>query len=175
MSHLGGLDVRLWLDGERLRYSAPAGVLTPDLLAQVAECKQEICTLLRTEQRAVVDTDVLLPLARNGKLPLSFSQQRLWIIEQLTPANAAYHIPCAIRLSGQLNYAALTQAVAEIIRRHEILRTTFKVVDEKPVQVVSPPSETTLPLIDLEGLDRETQERCTRMLGAQYILTPFDL
>src|ERR671927_831522 len=151
LAYLTSLNVRLWLDGERLRYSAPAGVLTPDLLAQLSERKQDICAVLRTAQRvSVAAADApLQALPRNGKLPLSFSQQRLWVTEQLTPANAAYHIPCALQLSGQLNFAALTQAVNEIIRRHEALRTTFSVFDGQPVQVVGPAFETALPLIDL--------------------------
>src|SRR5574338_1628959 len=67
--------------------------------------------------------------AEGDRCPLSFSQQRLWFLDQLTPGNAAYHIPAALRLSGPLNVAGLKQAFREIIRRHEVLRTTFTMID----------------------------------------------
>lgn len=107
--------------------------------------------------------------------PLSFSQQRLWFLDRLTPANAAYHIPCALRLSGPLNVAALKQAFSEIIRRHEVLRTTFTIVDEEPVQVVGPVFDLPLPMVDLEGLNHTEQEACALELSTQHAMAPFDL
>ncbi|MCA9937733.1 MAG: amino acid adenylation domain-containing protein, partial [Anaerolineales bacterium] len=78
------------------------------------------------------------PAPRHQPLPLSFAQQRLWFLEQFEPGSA-YNVPSALRLSGPLNVAALEQSIATILRRHEILRTTFTVADREPVQVIHPP------------------------------------
>ena len=74
----------------------------------------------------------ILPVPRDGDLPLSFAQQRLWFIDQLEPGNSAYNIPAAVRLKGPLNVAALEQSLNEIVKRHESLRTTFAIVDGRP-------------------------------------------
>ncbi len=113
--------------------------------------------------------------AEGDHSPLSFSQQRLWFLDQLTPANASYHIPSALRLSGPLNLAGLKQAFSEIIRRHEVLRTTFVTVDGQPVQVVGPAFEPPLPTIDLQGLNHTDQQSCTLNLATQHVMAPFDL
>src|ERR1044072_4468679 len=69
--------------------------------------------------------------------PLSFAQQRLWFVQLMDPASSAYNMPMAFRLSGRLDVEALEWALNEIIRRHEILRTTFDVLDQQPVQLVA--------------------------------------
>ena len=65
--------------------------------------------------------------------PLSFAQQRLWFLHQMDPSNAAYNMPLAFRLSGQLEVEALQWSLDEIVRRHEILRTTFDVLDHASI------------------------------------------
>src|ERR1051326_5582434 len=69
--------------------------------------------------------------------PLSFAQQRLWFLHQLEPDSIAYNMPTALRLTGRLNTAALEWGINEIIRRHEILRTTFRLIDNQPVQIIA--------------------------------------
>ncbi len=71
-------------------------------------------------------------------LPTSFAQHRLWFLHQLEPDSPAYNISAAYRLKGALNVAALEQSFTELIRRHEILRTTFLLIDGEPMQVVEP-------------------------------------
>src|SRR5215212_916083 len=113
--------------------------------------------------------------AEGDPCPLSFSQQRLWFLDQLTPANAAYHVPSALRLSGPLNVAGLKQAFREIIRRHEVLRTTFTMIDGQPEQMVGPVFEPPLPTIDLKDLSDTEQEACTLKLATLHVMAPFDL
>jgi acyl transferase domain-containing protein len=118
----------------------------------------------------------LLPLVSSAKpLPLSFAQQRLWFMDQLAPANAAYYLPFAVRLSGPLNRVGLKQAFSEVIRRHEVLRTTFVIVDEQPAQVVGPAFDLPLPTIDLQRLNHTEQEACVLKLATQHAMAPFDL
>ena len=87
----------------------------------------------------------ILPVPRDGDLPLSFAQQRLWFIDQLEPGNSAYNFPAAVRLKGPLNLVALEQSVNEIIKRHEALRTNFTTVDGRPAQVIAPALTVGLP------------------------------
>ena len=102
-------------------------------------------------------TPPLRPVARAPRMPVSFAQQRLWFIEQFNPGSSAYNIPFAIRLEGSFDARALESSLNEIIRRHEILRTTFMFVDGQPVQVISPSQTLTMPVVDLSGL--RTAER----------------
>ena len=101
-----------------------------------------------------------MPVPRDGELPLSFAQQRLWFIDRLEPGSSVYNFPAAVRLKGPLNVVALKQSLNEIVKRHEALRTTFAIVDGRPVQVIAPLLTLTLPIVDLRELpetERETE------------------
>ncbi|MEA2599254.1 MAG: hypothetical protein QOF89_246, partial [Acidobacteriota bacterium] len=117
----------------------------------------------------------LLPISREGNLPLSFAQQRLWLLDQLAPGNPFYNLPGALRLNGELDVEALRTAVREVVRRHETLRTGFASVDGTPVQRIEPELEMDLPLEDLSELPREEREAKTRQRAAEVARQPFDL
>jgi amino acid adenylation domain-containing protein len=91
-------------------------------------------------------------LGEQGPLPCSFAQQRLWVIDQLTPGSPAYNLSDLLAWRGPLNRAALARALSEVVRRHEVLRTTFGVHLGQAVQVIAPPAPLPLPVIDLAGL-----------------------
>src|SRR5439155_11735214 len=106
----------------------------------------------------------LLPVSREGTLPLSFAQQRLWFLDQFEPGSPAYNIPIARRLIGPLDAAALEASLTELVRRHEALRTTFSAIDGVPCQVIHAPSALTLPVVDLTAVadgerEAETQRQ----------------
>ncbi|MGQ7122942.1 condensation domain-containing protein, partial [Escherichia sp. HC-CC4] len=84
-------------------------------------------------------------------LPLSFSQQRLWFLDQLDSGNSAYNVPIVLQVNGALNYKALKQAVSKIITRHEILRTSFKVIGEKAIQWIHPSKDMDIPILQFEN------------------------
>jgi amino acid adenylation domain-containing protein len=121
-------------------------------------------------------------VSRDGRLPLSFAQQRLWFMDQLEPGNPAYNMPGAIRLSGELNIAALERSLNEIVRRHESLRTTFATVATaygQPEQIIAPFAPLTLPVLDLSELSEtkagtEMEAQAGRLV-AEEALRPFDL
>ncbi len=103
--------------------------------------------------------------------PLSFAQQRLWFIDQLDPGSSMYNVSLAYRLTGVLDVKALESSINELVRRHEALRTTFRKMDEEPVQVIAPFVATPLHVLDLSGLTGlEAEQQANR--EAQ---TPFDL
>ncbi len=126
----------------------------------------------------------LVPLARNGPLPLSFAQQRLWFLDQLAPALPVYSIAAAVRLAGTLQVAALARSLLALVERHETLRTTFVVLDGEPLQVVRGARangeaaafhETPLPLIDLRGLASGERAEVARRLAQDEAGRPFEL
>jgi len=108
-------------------------------------------------------------------LPLSFAQQRLWLLQQLEPGSATYNIPVAVELSGRLDVRAMASAVAEVVRRHESLRTTFTVVDGAPLQVISPPGRVDLPLVDLAAVPAPAADAEAERLGKEQAGQGFDL
>lgn len=107
--------------------------------------------------------------------PLSFAQQRLWFLEQLMPGTAAYNIPAAFHMTGELDIAALEESLAEVVRRHEALRTTFQVLNEQPVQVISEAVPVQIEAIDLHGLEAADRESQIRFLSEEEAQLPFDL
>jgi amino acid adenylation domain-containing protein len=112
---------------------------------------------------------------RTGRLPLSFSQQRLWFFDQLEPGSSFYNIFQPVVLAGALEPAALERAVGEIVRRHEVLRTTFASVDGEPVQIVGDPAPRPLPLVDLSAAPEDVREHEAARLAAAEARRPFDL
>jgi acyl carrier protein len=118
----------------------------------------------------------ILPAPRSGSMPVSLAQQRVWIVDQLSPGgNASYNIPVAAHLSGALDVPALERSLSEIVRRHETLRTTFAMERGAPVQVIAPPTPVALPVIDLA--DRPEADRMPEALrqAAEDLRTPFHL
>ena len=112
---------------------------------------------------------------RDQELPLSFAQQRLWFIYQLDPNNRAYNVRGGIRLQGELNVRALEQSLNEIIRRHEVLRTSFAAVDGKPHQVIEPSLTLHLPVIDLRALPADEREAKAKEIAIEEAERLFDL
>jgi amino acid adenylation domain-containing protein len=118
----------------------------------------------------------LRPVLRDGELPLSFAQQRLWFLHQMEPASPFYNIPAAVRLTGALDAAALRRALGEIVRRHEALRTTFLTTADGSAQVVHPaPRQFALPAHDLSALPRARAEAEAMRVARAEAETPFDL
>ena len=117
----------------------------------------------------------LVPTSRDVRLPLSFSQQRMWLLDQLEPGSPTYHISHALRLSGTLDTEALNRSLKEIVSRHEALRTTFTAVDGEPVQVISPAIDTKLSVEDLGGLPQAEREAEAKRLALEEKHRPFDL
>ena len=107
--------------------------------------------------------------------PLSFAQQRLWVLEQLDPGSAAYNISRAVRLKGNLNVPSLREALDEIVARHDSLRTNFILVNGQPVQTVHPQQEIDLELKDLRSLPVDECEGEAHRLAAEAAARGFKL
>ncbi|HKV33665.1 MAG TPA: condensation domain-containing protein, partial [Pyrinomonadaceae bacterium] len=120
-------------------------------------------------------TKPMKAVSRDSALPLSFSQQRLWFLDQLEAGTAAYNVASAIRLTGNLNVDALRQSFDKLLCRHEALRTTFTTSNGIPVQVIGPPQPADLTIVDLQDLFDAESESQLRRLMEEEVEKPFDL
>jgi amino acid adenylation domain-containing protein len=114
---------------------------------------------------------------RDGKarfFPMSFSQQRLWFLQKLAPLSVGYNVEAVIPL-GPLDLASFRQAVHALVERHEVLRTTYREIGDKPVQVVAPKVDVEIALVDLSPRSGPNQELELNRLLIEGARTPFDL
>ena len=147
---------------------------TASKVAHLSAEKRRLLRLL-TERQSEVLSFRPSRRRRPNRTPLSFAQERLWFLDQLLPDRSVYNVPASIRISGKLNHHALERTLNEIVRRHEALRTTFQVVDDQPVQIITPPTETPLDVVDLQGLSPELRESRALKLASDEARRPFDL
>jgi amino acid adenylation domain-containing protein len=176
LARLRGLDISLRLENSRLRVYAPKNVLTPELRAELASRKTDILTFLSESVSASwSETTTMDRVPREGPLPMSFAQSRLWFLDQLTPGSTAYTFPMYTRLRGLLDVGILERTLSEIVRRHEILRTIFPTVDGSPNQVILPPSSVVIPVLDLSDIPVADRESKALQVAATEIKLPFDL
>jgi amino acid adenylation domain-containing protein len=134
------------------------------------------------EQQGLPGTAAPLPRRQGeGPAPLSFSQQRLWFLDQWQPGSPTYNLHVAVALAGALDLPALARSLEEVVRRHEILRTRFPAVQGRPVQVPVSSGEVTaqpaveLPRVDLTRLPATAAEGEAMALARAAARRPFDL
>src|SRR5262245_40052039 len=107
--------------------------------------------------------------------PLSFQQERLWLLHQLEPGLTAYNVPSAVELGGDLDVDALGQALDVLVERHATLRTTFEEGDPEPVQVIGPAVPVALPVEDLSALPDAARASAVAERLVAEARRPFDL
>ncbi|MEG4344556.1 amino acid adenylation domain-containing protein [Microcoleus sp. A003_D6] len=130
---------------------------------------------IASQKAPIPQAPPILPISRDRDLPLSFSQQQLWFLCQLAPDTPFYNEPITIRLPGSVNITALERSINEIIKRHEILRTTFAVVDGQPVMLIKDTFNFTLPVVNLGELPEAEREPEALRLGTLEAKQAFDL
>ena len=176
LSYLRSLDINIFVEGSRLRCNAPEGIITPKLRAEISHKKAEIISFLKAANRTSSFTPTpIVPMGRDGNLPLSFAQQRLWFLDQLVPNNPFYNVPAALRLTGSLNFSALQKTFNEIVRRHEALRTNLAVVSGQPVQKIAAAFHLPINVVDLRNLPKESRQNEANRLTAQEAQRSFNL
>ncbi len=139
----------------------------------VAGLAEEISKL--TADKVQPSELVIAPVSREGKLPLSYSQQRLWFLNQLEPSSSAYNVTGALRLAGNVNADALEKSITEIIRRHEVLRTTFSTENDEPCQRVHPDAVFALQRVDICKIPESQKEDEVQKLAREETSRIFDL
>ncbi|HVR99166.1 MAG TPA: amino acid adenylation domain-containing protein, partial [Thermoanaerobaculia bacterium] len=129
----------------------------------------------RVEAARRAGTPPVVRIPREGTLPLSFAQERLWFIDQLEPGSPLYNIAAALRAEGPLDSRVLALTLGEIVRRHEALRTVFAAQAGAPVQVIQPAEPFLLPVVDLSALPEGAREELARTLAELEAGRAFDL
>ncbi|WP_164003073.1 non-ribosomal peptide synthetase, partial [Pyxidicoccus caerfyrddinensis] len=117
----------------------------------------------------------LVPVPREGLLPLSFAQQRLWLLDRLEPDSPLYNVPAAVHLEGPLNATALEQALRALVQRHEALRTTFPSIEGQAHQAIAPELAVHLHTVQLHAPDESAWRDEVQRLAKREAQTPFDL
>ena len=172
---IGGHSLLATQIASRLRehFHIPAPVRVVFEAPSIAELADRMDATRREEQRLVPPP--VKPVPRNGDLPLSYAQERLWVLDQIEPNSPLYNIPRALRLRGALRIDALERALNEIVRRHESQRTIFAVNAGHPVQVIMP--LVTIPLVihDLTTHPENLREEEARRISGEEAMRPFDL
>ncbi|MBV9389915.1 MAG: amino acid adenylation domain-containing protein [Chroococcidiopsidaceae cyanobacterium CP_BM_ER_R8_30] len=176
LSDLSDLDIKFWVDGDRLRCNALTGTITPSLRGELAERKAEIVKFLqKTNPTSNSTFGSIRSISRDADIPLSFGQQRLWFLDQLDPTSATYNDFFALNIDGSLQNNYLEQSLNEIVRRHEVLRTKFPKKNGFPLQVIVPNLTISLPVVNLQGLPEIEQSTLVKKLIAEEQTRPFDL
>jgi amino acid adenylation domain-containing protein len=140
-----------------------------------AEELELLAYLLHEEGVELESQQTIFPRQNATDIPLSFAQQRLWFLHQLEPTSAVYNLPLCIRLRGSLDVSALEGTINEIIKRHEALRTVFKMNNGGPVQSIAPRLTMTLPVRDLSELLPSERDALVHQLALEEARRPFDL
>lgn len=180
LARLASQDVKLWVDGDRLRCSGPEERMTAELYAELSAHKVELLAFFATTQKtesALIETT--LPSDRGQDIPLSFGQERIWSLAQMYPNSGVYNISTAFRLIGPLDVKRLQRSLDALQRHHEILRTTFAAGETRVRQEVIPPGVFILPFDDLvkdfAALEPAQRDTKVHRLLEREMARPFDL
>ncbi|HEU4457102.1 MAG TPA: amino acid adenylation domain-containing protein, partial [Longimicrobium sp.] len=168
---LGGHSLRAAQIAARVRQRMGAELPLTALFAMptVEELARRIAATRATAERAFPRAD------RSRTIPLSYPQEAIWFFEALSPGMRSYNFQATVRVRGTLRVGVLERALAEIVRRHEIFRTTFPAVDGAPVQVIHDPWPVHLPVEDLRSIpDADRENELQRRLVDEF-RRPFDL
>ena len=134
-------------------------------LSQLSPERRALLALrLHKRTETALSKDVIRPRQGTGPAPAAYAQQRLWLLDQLQPGLAIYNMPMPVRISGMLDVQALEWSLNEIVARHDVLRTSFAMVDTQLTQVVAPIRPFKLECVDLSGLSEAERESEARRL-----------
>lgn len=171
LTHLRKSGVKLWAEGEKLRYSGAKHVLTPQLIKQMKLSKAELLAhLSKTGSHKVIPRVLGEP-----ELPLSPEQKSPWFLDQMLGGNPCDHLARAYRLNGPLNVLALERGINAIIERHGILRTVFNKVNGQAYQQILKHQELKIAQSDLRDVDPATREIAAQNICTQETARAFNL
>jgi amino acid adenylation domain-containing protein len=168
LDRVASLGVTLHVDAGRLRFRAPRGAMTRELLSEIKEYESDLI-----EHLGRGATGRIPRLADGDRFELSHAQRRLWVLHELDPGTPAYHIPLVHELQGEVDIAALQSAFTSLVARHEALRTTIGAEGGIPYQQVHPSQGAVLTTVDLSG--SPAPEAAARAEVHRLIVEPFDL
>ena len=163
-------------DDLQLKIFAPNGAMTDGLKQLLVENKAKLIDhLQRYSFSDRLDLPEVLVTKRDKKIPLSFSQRRLWFVDQLNQGSAEYNSLNYLAIDGEFSEPCLRQALEQLLRRHEVLRTCFATVDGETVQVIK--NEYSLPIqtVDISSIEEVRRDAEIRRLAMEEVAQAFDL
>ncbi len=175
LSLLRELDVHVRVEGGKLRVNAPKGRLTPELEGALMAKKGELLHLLSESDGVSPRAGAPVPISRDEPLPLSFLQERMWVLDQLQPGHTAYNLAIVTPVTADLDIAMLVSAVRRVIARHEILRARFTVVNDEPRVVVGAAEDTPVTVRDMQQMPTDEQAVAIASAPAVAAHLPFNL
>ena len=137
--------------------------------------KKELWNSIRAHFKTHRQGPPLKKVVKEGNVPLSLAQHQLWLLDQWHPRTSVFNIYSVFLLEGDLKVTVLEMSLVEIVRRHDILRTTFGTVDGQPVQVILPHPHLRLPVVDLERFPGNRRVKKSEALASEEIGRPFNL
>lgn len=170
---LVSLGVDIAAEQGRLRVRAARGRLTEELQGAIARQKEQLLELL--DSRSVTGASEVVKVPRSGGLPLSFFQERLWVLQRLEPGSTAYNMVMVWPTGSFGDAEHVTAAIRDMARRHEILRSIFCEENGAPRVEILPESAVRIEVQSLEDLEEEQQGRVIDAAVDAAAHTPFDL
>ena len=143
--------------------------------SQLSPAKQALLKKWKRGELGTSEAQTIPRRSERSSIPLSFAQQRLWFIDQLVPGNPVYNLSHALRLTGALHVAELHRSLNEIVRRHEILRTSLPTIAGNAIQLIAQNLVLSMPVIDLGALSEAEHEAAAWRLAHEEAQQPFDL
>jgi amino acid adenylation domain-containing protein len=167
--------IQLMLVGDKIKVKSGADKISARLSQQIREHKDGLVALLATGA-ALAPLAPVVRAAPRQAYPLSFSQQRLWLLTQLEPASGRYNVPMPLRLTGRLDQAALQHALSVLLQRHSVLRTVYRInTSGETEQVILPARPLTLAVTDYRHLTAAQWQRQQLIACEEDAAAPFDL
>ncbi|WP_462179170.1 amino acid adenylation domain-containing protein [Pseudoalteromonas maricaloris] len=164
--------IYLKVQNGKLQINAAKGAMTQTLLAQLKEKKGQIIEYLDSTKPGMD----IVRVSREQVFKASYSQQSLWLLEQIDSGTEVYNMPAALKLTGDLNLIAIQQAFTSVVARHESLRTCFAAgEDGEPIQVIQAAEPFDVPVTDLSGVAEGERETQIRILVTKEAALEFDL
>jgi hypothetical protein len=157
---------------EEIRDIFSIDIATDLLFNQPCIAQQAVCIEKHRRNHSVFS---IPQVVRQQYYPLSYSQQRIWFYAQLEPGSALYNSTISIEITGSFEVGVFIRVIQEIVKRHEALRTVFRMVNGKPFQVILPDIPVSVQCSDLRGLSRHEQNRELSRFTIEEAQSPFDL
>ena len=168
--------VQVWVEDHKLRYYAPQGGMNDERLKALRAIKNELIDFLQQTKQAVTSVIPLIEVQQRPlRLPLSYMQERLWILNKIESLGSSYHIIAGFILKGVLNREAFERALNVIVNRHESLRTRFATDGESVEQIIEEKKDFLVEFQDISSLDVNVKKEILQSHVHEFVQRPFDL
>ena len=174
LQELEAKDIRLQVEGGKLRLNAPKGAINERLKELITSNRELLIAHLQSGVKAN-GVGGLLRVSRAGQLPVTFAQQRLWFLDRMDPGRSHYNIGLAFEIKGRLDIASFIRSVVTLARRHETLRTRIGERDGEPFVEIDDQLMPPLLRHDVRGVPPAERDQHVRGLVLGFGQQPFDL